>query len=84
MADTRLSRIEQKIAQLEAKRSVARQRLQNEERRKRTRQAMLIGQFVVGQCQKPGDDREKFVNVVSVTRLTFEAPNATAVIRRSG
>jgi hypothetical protein len=64
MVDTRLSRIEQKIAQLEAKRSVALQRLQNDERRKRTRQAILIGQFVVERCQGSSEDCERFEHLV--------------------
>jgi hypothetical protein len=74
MSDTRLSRIEQKIAQLEAKRSVALQRLQHDERRKRTRQAILIGQFVVDRCQKSGEDRERFEHLVQHIATSLGRP----------
>jgi hypothetical protein len=74
MVNTRLSRIEQKIAQLEAKRSIALQRLQHDERRKRTRQAILIGQFVVEQCQKSGEDRERFERLVQHVATSLGRP----------
>ena len=74
MSDTRLSRIEKKIEQLEAKRSIALQRMQNEERRKRTRQAILIGQFVVDQCQKQGEDRDKFERLVRYIAKSLVRP----------
>jgi hypothetical protein len=74
MADTRLSRIEQKIAQLEAKRSIALQRLQHDERRKRTRQAILIGQFVVDRCQKSGEDRERLERFIQQVAKSINRP----------
>ena len=74
MSDTRLSRIEQKIAQLEAKRSIALQRLQNDARRKRTRQAMLIGHFVVDKCLKSSDDRERLEGFVQTVAKSLSRP----------
>ncbi len=74
MADTRLSRIEQKIAQLQAKRSVALQRLQTDERRKRTRQAFLIGQFVVDRCLKSDDDRQRLEGFVQQVARSLSRP----------
>jgi hypothetical protein len=74
MSDTRLSRIEQKIAQLEAKRSIALQRLQNDARRKRTRQAILIGQFVVDRCQRSSEDRERFERLVQHIAISLGRP----------
>lgn len=74
MVDTRLSRIEQKIAQLEAKRSIALQRLQNDERRKRTRQAILIGQFIVDRCLKSSDDRERLEGFVQQVAKSLNRP----------
>jgi phage shock protein A len=74
MSDTRLSRIEQKIAQLEAKRSVALQRQQHDERRKRTRQAILIGQFVVDRCRKAGEDREVVEHLIKQVANSIARP----------
>lgn len=74
MSGTRLAKIEKKLRELEAKRSVALQRMQHEERRKRTRQAFLVGQFVVQRCQQSGEDREEFEQLVIHAAKSLSRP----------
>jgi multidrug resistance efflux pump len=64
MANTRIEKIEQKIAALEAQRAKALSRQKNMDRRRRVRQAILIGQYVVDRCRNPGDDGEKLERFV--------------------
>ena len=74
MSDMRLAKIEKKLRELEAKRSVALQRIRHEERHKRIRQAILIGEFVAQRCQQPGQAREEFEQLVIHVAKSLNRP----------
>lgn len=74
MPGSRLERIEQKIAELEARRTVALNRLKDADRRRRVRQAILIGQYVVDRSKNAGEESERIGRFVRRIAETLTRP----------
>jgi hypothetical protein len=74
MNDSKLTKIEQKIAALEAQRAKALSKIKAADRRRRLRQAILIGHYMIDRCQAPGDDSEKLERFIR--KLAESLPRA--------
>lgn len=74
MNDSKLTKIEQKIAALEAQRAKALSKIKDADRRRRLRQAILIGHYMIDRCQAPGDDSEKLQRFLQKVADTLSRP----------
>jgi hypothetical protein len=60
---------------LEARRAQALQRMKSEDRVRKTRQAILIGQYVLHRFPVSGDDREILQKIIEDTSKNLARPN---------
>jgi hypothetical protein len=76
----KLVKINEKIAMLEARRNQALQRMKSEDRARKTRQAILIGQYVLHRHSGFGDDREILQKIIEDASKNLARPNDRALI----
>jgi hypothetical protein len=76
----KLTKLNEKIAMLEARRNQALQRMKSEDRARRTRQAILLGQYILSRHSNCGEDSEVAQKIIEHASRTLARPADRALL----